>query len=289
MLTGILPQWFLQTSPSTTSFHRKQQVNSKETTRDASCYRSQPNVVFWRWKDLYTITELPSFPVPRVCFQGKQNLFQITPDIFFPAQQLHLRMFSRCLCLYETYNNKIVNRRRQYPDCKKELPGKAWKLTSPHTKSTCSHQWDDEDIFYWPFWRTTTFLCKWAHKICPVSPVASGGLFVFGEQIPCTWADGVWNNVKPNCNYSEKKENVVLWSASFEKKNKREENPCSKWKVRWWKQICCTRAVKFPGQKLDLRYHLYWNHKEYQMRVPCLRHPQSEMSPVFKSCLIRDE
>lgn len=224
MLTGILPQSFLQTSPSTTSFHRKQQVNSKETTRDASCYRSQPNVVFWRWKDLYTITELPSFPVPRVCFQGKQNLFQITPDIFFPAQQLHLRMFSRCLCLYETYNNKIVNRRRQYPDCKKELPGKAWKLTSPHTKPTCSHQWDDEDLFYWPFWRTTTFLCKWAHKICPVSPVASGGLFVFGEQIPCTWADGVWNNVKPNCNYSEKKENVILWSASFEKKQKRRKS-----------------------------------------------------------------
>lgn len=118
---------------------QKTTVNSKETTRDASCYRSQPNVVFWRWKDLYTITELPSFPVPRVCFQGKQNLFQITPDIFCPAQQLHLRMFSRCLCLYEAYNNKVVNRRRQYPDCKKEQLGKAWKLTSPHTKSTCSH------------------------------------------------------------------------------------------------------------------------------------------------------
>lgn len=86
-----------------------------------------------------------------------------------------------------------------------------------------------------------------------------------------------------------KKKKMSFSGVPALKKNKREENPCSKWKVRWWKQICCTRAVKFPGQKLDLRYHLYWNHKEYQMRVPCLRHPQSEMSPVFKSCLIRDE
>lgn len=110
-----------------------------------------------------------------------------------------------------------------------------------------------------------------------------------GEQSPCTWADGAWDNMKPNCNYSEKKKKMSFSGVLAIEKNKREENPCSKWKVRWWKQICCTRAVKFPGQRLDLRYHLYWNHKGYQMRVPCLRHPQSEMSSVFKSCLIRDK
>lgn len=77
-------------------------------------------VVFWRWKDLYTITDLLSFPVPGVYFHGKKNLFQIMPDIFCTAQQLYLRMFSRCSCLYETYNNKVVNWRRQYPDCKKK-------------------------------------------------------------------------------------------------------------------------------------------------------------------------
>lgn len=84
-------------------------------------------VVFWRWKDLYAITDLLSFPVPGAYFHGKKNLFQITPDIFCTAQQLHLRMFSRCSCLYETYNNKVVNWRRQYPDCKKKGFRAAWK------------------------------------------------------------------------------------------------------------------------------------------------------------------
>jgi len=49
------------------------------------------------------------------------------PDIFCTAQQLYLRMFSRCSCLYETYNNKAVNWRRQYPDCKKKGFRAAWK------------------------------------------------------------------------------------------------------------------------------------------------------------------
>lgn len=130
---------FCKPAPAQTPFTKN---NSEEQRNHHGCQLlwipAKCEVVFWRWKDLYTITELPSFPVPGVCFQGKQNLLQITPDIFCPAQQLYLRMFSRCLCLYETYNNKVVNQRRRYPDCKKEQPGKAWKLTSPHTKSTWS-------------------------------------------------------------------------------------------------------------------------------------------------------
>lgn len=139
MLTGILP---LISANQPQHKLLSQKNNSEEQRNHRGCQLlwipAKCEVVFWRWKDLYTITELPSFPVPGVCFQGKQNLLQITPDIFCPAQQLYLRMFSRCLCLYETYNNKVVNQRRRYPDCKKEQPGKAWKLTSPHTKSTWS-------------------------------------------------------------------------------------------------------------------------------------------------------
>lgn len=56
-------------------------VNRKKIARDTGCYRPRPNVVFWRCKDLYTITDLLSFPVPGVHFHGKKNLFQIMPDI----------------------------------------------------------------------------------------------------------------------------------------------------------------------------------------------------------------
>lgn len=60
-------------------------------------------------------------------FHGKKKLFQITPGIFCTAQQLYSRMFSRCLCFYETDKNKVVNWTRQYSKCKNKGCRAAWK------------------------------------------------------------------------------------------------------------------------------------------------------------------
>lgn len=116
---------------------QKKLVNSYEITRDAGCYRPRANVEFWRWKHLFTITDVWNFPVPEVYFHEKKKLFQITPDIFCTVQHLYLRMFSRCLCFYETYNNKVViwwDNARNVRTRALGRPGKTWTLTSPHTK-----------------------------------------------------------------------------------------------------------------------------------------------------------